>query len=108
MSGKDSFQQLAQEVKDVFASRERAENFLRLLEQTGTKLRDFERALGELPGPGRAFRPGEHLPTTNYELYSTLDEGEKTELKEIYLGCVARLEREYPDLRKDYFTVFDR
>jgi hypothetical protein len=108
VSGKDSLRQLAQAVKGVFLSRERAEIFLRLLEQTGTKVRDFERALSELPGPGRAYRSGEQLPTTNYELYSALDEGEKVELKQIYLGCVERLEREYPDLRKDYFTVFDR
>ncbi len=107
MSEKRSYQVLAQEVRDVFSNHARAEGFVRMLEQAGVKIRDFDSTLGHLPGPGGAFGKGQRFPT-NYELYNGLDEAEKGSLKELYQTCLGRLVQDFPDLRKDYFVVFDR
>ncbi len=107
MPEKRSSQELAQEVRDVFANHERAENFIRMLKQAGIKIGDFDRALGHLPGPGGASGRGQTF-LTNYELHNALDEGEKGRLKELYRACVNQLEQKFPDLRRGYSVVFDR
>ncbi len=107
MPERRAFQELAQEVSDLFADHDKAENFIRMLEQTGIKIRDFDGALDHLPGPGGAFERGQRFPT-KYEFHNALDDAEKSELKELYRACVNRLEQEFPDLRKGYFVVFDR
>ena len=107
MSQKRAYQVLAQAIRGVFSDRDKAEDFIRMFEQTGAKIGDLDSALGHLPGPGSAFGEGQKFHT-NHELYNALDKPEKSRLKELYETCVGRLVQDFPDLRKDYFLVFDR
>jgi hypothetical protein len=100
-----SFAELASMVEGIFSDSQRTENFLRTLEQRGTKLRDFERALRDLP-PDGAFVPGQRFSIQSYDPLGRLDAEAKDELKRIYLEKVELLESGNPELRRSYFTVF--
>jgi hypothetical protein len=108
MSEKASFSRLASAIENTFSDRKQTENFLRMLEQTGTKLWDFDRALGELPGPGGAFGAARRLPIKSCEMYGRLESAEQARLKKIYLDKALQLEAHDPELRRSYFVVFDR
>ncbi len=100
-----SFAELAAMIEGVFSDSQQTENFLRMLEQNGTKLRDFERAMGDLP-LGRAFAPGQRFSISSYDRLGSLDAKAKGELKQIYLEKVEHLESSNPELRRNYFRVF--
>ena len=107
MPEKRLFQELAGDVRDIFANHDKAEDFIRMLQQAQIKISEFESAFRHMPVAGGAIGRGQSF-SNNYALYNALDEAEKGKLKELYRTCVDRLEREFPDLRKDYFVVFDR
>jgi hypothetical protein len=79
--------------------------FVQGLDFSGVRIEDFENALLYLPGPGGAFRPGQRLPTSNRELYETLFDDEKADLRSIYLSRVREALEDYPELKKEFPKV---
>ena len=108
MGRRDAFQRLEREIDVVFGAPKnirisRIRDFLNL---GRARSRDLEQVLGDLPGPGGAFRPGQKVPTSNYELYSTLLDSEKQKLKRYYSEQLDKAGKDFPELRKEYPKVF--
>lgn len=80
--------------------------FVQGLDFSAVRIEDFENALLYLPGPGGAFRPGQRLSTSNRELYETLFDDEKADLRSIYLSRVREALEDYPELKKEFPKVF--
>jgi len=96
------YERLKGHVDRVFASVENARAFLKLLALTNRKARDFRQALQKLPGPGGAYAPGEHLPTSNDELYEMLLDSEKDELRRYYSQKLEKAENDWPELKREF------
>ena len=123
---RDAFKRLKEGIDDIFGGRtedqilgtgtgartqaqtrkEQIRAFVQTIEFAGVKARDFENALLYLPGPGGPFRPGQKLPTSNRELYVTLFDDEKDDLRSYYLKQVDAAEEDYPELRNEFPKVF--
>ncbi len=126
MGRRDSFERLKSSIDNVFGGRtenqilgiedtattmaDRRRNQIRAfvgsLNFAGMRIRDFEQALRHLPGPGAAFARGQQFLTLNSELYQTLFDDEKEKLREYYLHEVGYAEEDYPELAKEFPTVF--
>ncbi len=111
---RDAYERLKQSVDEVFnpgvgSRNESTERFFRLMNYAHgmRKVRRFQDALTDLPGPGGAYSPGQRLPTSNYELYDLLFDDEKRELESYYLDQVAKAERDFPDLKSQFPAVFN-
>jgi hypothetical protein len=108
MGRRDAFQRLKREIDVIFGAPKntrlrRIRDFLNL---AGTRSRDIEQILPDLPGPGGAFRRGQKLPTSNFELYSTLLESEKKNLKRYYSEQLDKAGKDFPELTKEHPKIF--
>ncbi len=126
MGHRDALRRLKGEIKVIFGARSENEilglgstspgqadsrrdqirAFAQSLEFAGVRIEDFDNALLYLPAPGGAFQPGQRLPTSNRELYETLFDEEKQELRSHYLLRVHEAMEDYPDLKKEFPKVF--
>ncbi len=106
----DSVEHLKASIDAVFKAPEpmtTIRNFLTLVSMGGRKARDFESVLVDLPGPGGAFRPGDKLPTSNHELYSTLLDSEREVLRRYYWDHLERAKTEFPELKEQFPNVLN-
>ncbi len=124
MGHRDAFKRLQRAIDSVFGGRtedqilgmgrgpqsgrrkEKIRAFAQNLESAGTKVRDFDNALLYLPGPGGPFRRSEKLPTSNRELYVTLFDEEKADLRNYYLKQADAAEEDYPEFKDEFPKVF--
>jgi hypothetical protein len=111
---RDAYERLKQSIDEIFSPtvgsrKETVESFIRSMSyaQGGRKIRRFQDALTDLPGPGGAYKPGERLPRGNYELYELLFDDEKRDLESYYLDQVAKAEKDFPNLRDVFRAVFE-
>ncbi|HXJ91831.1 MAG TPA: hypothetical protein VMT20_03010 [Terriglobia bacterium] len=111
---RDAYERLKQSIDEILNPgvgnrRENVELFVRSMSYARgmRKIRRFHDALTDLPGPGGSYRPGDRLPTSNYELYELLFDDEKRNLEAYYLDQVARAERDFPDLKAQFPAVFN-
>lgn len=110
MGRRDSFERLKASIEAVFDAPQHLRltairNFLRLVSMGGRKAYNFESVLADLPGPGGAFRPGDRLPTSNYELYSTLFDSEREVLTRFFLDHLQKAEIDFPELKSEFPDV---
>lgn len=91
----------------VSKRRDLIKSFVKSMHDVGHKIRHFQEALTDLPGPGGAFSRGEWLPTSNVDFYSMLLEPEKRQLQSYYLDQVTKAEKDFPDLKAQFPIVFN-
>ncbi len=109
---RDAYERLKQSIDEIFnptvgSRKELVKSVVKLMHYGRRKIRCFRDALTDLPGPGRSYSPGQRLPTSNYEFYELLFDEEKCELESYYLDQVARAEKDYPDLKSQFPSVFN-
>jgi hypothetical protein len=103
-------QKLRAEIDDVFDLRvaglrhQQIASFLRLLNETRTKLSDFEHVIRQLP-TGEAYKAGDMFQST-VDLLQRLSDTEKAELQEYFLDRVNKVAKHFPDLPKQFKQQF--
>jgi hypothetical protein len=91
ISNPQAFSAIRAAVESVFSSA-KISDFLTSLERAGVRIRNFEGVLGKgLLGPSARAT------------YSTLDNGDQGQIRELYLGS---LERVGPELREKFFKLY--
>lgn len=107
MGRRDSIEHLKASIEAVFDAPEHLRldairSYLKPVTMGGRSAYDFKSVLADLPGPGGAFRPGDKLPTSNSELYSTLFDSEQESLRGYYLDHLRKAETNFPELRNEF------
>lgn len=107
MGRRDSVELLKASIEAVFNPPEHVRldsirSYLKLVSMGGRNAHDFKSVLADLPGPGGAFHSGDKLPTSNYELYSTLFDSEQEALRRFYLDHLRKAEMDFPELKNEF------